>query len=96
MRFMNRLMLFSWHSVRGETQFSFITARPMEPGKVNLLAKDGRQTINIRDVFLTGPESTAFFRAYAFNENKPIIQKRSAGQRKAWECTSAVCGSHQR
>ncbi|KAF1778032.1 hypothetical protein GQ600_25556 [Phytophthora cactorum] len=41
----------------------------MEPGKVNLLAKDGRQTINIRDVFLTEPESTAFLRAYAYNEN---------------------------
>ncbi|KAG6967234.1 hypothetical protein JG687_00004399 [Phytophthora cactorum] len=63
----------------------------MEPGKVNRLAKYGRRTINIRDVFLTAPESTAFFRDYAFNENKSLVQKVSAGHRKVWECTSDVC-----
>ncbi|KAG6974516.1 hypothetical protein JG688_00003029 [Phytophthora aleatoria] len=63
----------------------------MEPGKVNRLAKYGRRTINIRDVFLTAPESTAFFRDYAFNENKSLVQEVSAGHRKVWECTSDVC-----
>ncbi|KAF1773363.1 hypothetical protein GQ600_11363 [Phytophthora cactorum] len=63
----------------------------MEPGKVNRLAKYGRRTINVWDVFLTAPESTAFFRDYAFNENKSLVQKVSAGHRKVWECTSDVC-----
>ncbi|KAF1786019.1 hypothetical protein GQ600_18767 [Phytophthora cactorum] len=67
----------------------------MKPGKVNLLAKYGRQTINIRDVFLTAPESSAFLRAYASKENKSIMQKCSAGHRKVWKCTSAFGGPHQ-
>ncbi|KAG6948141.1 hypothetical protein JG688_00015226 [Phytophthora aleatoria] len=47
----------------------------MEPGKVNLLAKYGRRTINIRDLILTVPESTAFLRDYAFNEKSRLYRK---------------------
>ncbi|KAF1793268.1 hypothetical protein GQ600_10042 [Phytophthora cactorum] len=49
---------------------------------VDLLALFGRQTISIRDVFSSAPDSTKFLQAYAFNENKSINQTCSSGHKK--------------
>ncbi|ETI54392.1 hypothetical protein F441_02766 [Phytophthora nicotianae CJ01A1] len=63
----------------------------METGKVDLVEKFGREDINVHDVFTSAPASTAFLRAYAFNENKSISQKSHSGHKNVWECTSDLC-----
>lgn len=63
----------------------------MEPGKVDILRLFGRETINIRDVFLSAPDSKHFLRAYAFNENKSIKQTTTSGHKKVWVCKSELC-----
>ncbi|KAG6952467.1 hypothetical protein JG688_00013263 [Phytophthora aleatoria] len=63
----------------------------MERGKVSLLAKFGRQTINFHYVFASAPASTVFLRAYALNENKSSKQKSRLGHKNIWGCTSKVC-----
>ncbi|ETO71464.1 hypothetical protein F444_12212 [Phytophthora nicotianae P1976] len=54
----------------------------MGTGKVDLVEKFGREEINVHDVFTSAPASTAFLRAYAFNESKSISQKKSFGSQE--------------
>ncbi|GMF43811.1 unnamed protein product [Phytophthora fragariaefolia] len=64
----------------------------MKTGKVNLREQLGRETIEIHDVFASAPAATEFLRAYAFNENKSIVQIGHSGHKNVWGCKSeAFC-----